>query len=66
VAHPAIRFGLPEVGLGLVPGAGRTVSVPRRIGRQRTASLALANDQIDADTALGLGLVDEIDDGWPA
>ena len=54
-------FQLPEVALGLVPGAGGTVSLPRRIGRQRTAWLALSGQRIDAATALGWGLVDGID-----
>ena len=53
-------FQLPEVAMGLVPGAGGTVSLPRRIGRQRTAGLALSGERIDADTALSWGLVDEI------
>jgi len=52
-------FQLPEVGLGLVPGAGGTVSLPRRIGRQRTAYLALSRTRLDLDTALAWGLVDE-------
>jgi hypothetical protein len=60
VARPDARFGLPEVRLGLVPGAGGTVSVTRRIGRHRTASLALTGATIDAPTALTWGLVDEI------
>src|SRR5262249_42491510 len=60
VAHPYASFGLPEVGLGLIPGAGGTVSVTRRIGRQRTAYLALSGTRIDAPTALDWGLVDEI------
>jgi enoyl-CoA hydratase len=53
-------FQLPEVGMGLVPGAGGSVSLPRRIGRQRTAWLALSGASLDAETALGWGLVDEI------
>lgn len=53
-------FQLPELSLGLVPGAGGTVSLPRRIGRQRTAWLALSGERIDAETALAWGLVDEI------
>jgi enoyl-CoA hydratase/carnithine racemase len=60
VAHPATRIGLPEIGLGLIPGAGGTVSLPRRIGRQRTAALALTGRSIDAATALGWGLIDAI------
>jgi enoyl-CoA hydratase/carnithine racemase len=53
-------FQLPEVGMGLVPGAGGTVSVPRRIGRERTAYLALSGVRLDAPTAKSWGLVDEI------
>jgi enoyl-CoA hydratase len=54
------RFQLPEVAFGLVPGAGGTVSLPRRIGRQRTAWLALSGRRIDATTALAWGLVDRV------
>ena len=60
IAAPDARFGLPELRLGLVPGAGGTVSLPRRIGRQRTARLALTGETIDAETARHWGLVDEI------
>ena len=60
VAHPETTFALPEVGLGLIPGAGGTVSLPRRIGRLGTAWLAFSGLTIDAETALAWGLVDEI------
>jgi Enoyl-CoA hydratase/isomerase len=60
VATADTWFRLPEVGMGLVPGAGGTVSVPRRIGRQRTALLAVTGATVDAATALGWGLVDEL------
>jgi hypothetical protein len=60
VASPDTTFGLPEVQLGLIPGAGGTVSLPRRIGRHRTAWLALTGQPIDAPTALAWGLVDDI------
>lgn len=60
VADAGARIGLPEIGLGLVPGAGGTVSLPRRIGRHRTAWLALTGETIDADTALRWGLVDRV------
>ena len=63
VARPDATFALPEVGMGLVPGAGGTVSIPRRIGRHRTAWLAITGQRIDAATALGWGLVDEVVDG---
>jgi enoyl-CoA hydratase/carnithine racemase len=59
-ADPATVIGLPEVALGLIPGAGGTVSIPRRAGRQRAAWLALTGERIDAATALAWGLVDEI------
>jgi enoyl-CoA hydratase/carnithine racemase len=60
VADPSATFWLPELAMGLVPGAGGTVSIPRRIGRQRTALLALTGRRLDAATALDWGLVDEI------
>jgi hypothetical protein len=51
-------FGLPELSLGLLPGAGGTVSVTRRIGRWRTAYLVLTGRRIGVDTAVCWGLVD--------
>ncbi|MFE4966133.1 enoyl-CoA hydratase/isomerase family protein [Streptomyces sp. NPDC056660] len=51
-------FQLPELRMGLVPGAGGTVSVTRRIGRWRTAYLVLSGARVDAPTALRWGLVD--------
>ncbi|MGE2726370.1 enoyl-CoA hydratase/isomerase family protein [Mycolicibacterium pulveris] len=53
-------FGLPELSLGLIPGAGGTVSITRRIGRWRTAYLVLSGRTIDPQTALRWGLIDEI------
>lgn len=61
-AHPDTRFGLPELMLGLIPGAGGTVSVTRRIGRWRTAYLVISGELIDATTALRWGLVDAVGD----
>jgi enoyl-CoA hydratase/carnithine racemase len=60
VSHPDAVFGLPELSLGLIPGAGGTVSVARRVGRWRTAYLVLSGCTIDAATALRWGLIDEI------
>jgi Enoyl-CoA hydratase/isomerase len=60
VAAPDTRIALPEIELGLVPGAGGTVSVLRRIGRLRTAWLAFSGATIDATTAQSWGLVDAI------
>jgi enoyl-CoA hydratase/carnithine racemase len=62
VAHSNATIALPEIALGLVPGAGGTVSIPRRIGRQRMAWLALTGERITAATALEWGLVDEVVD----
>ena len=59
---PDTQIALPEIGLGLVPGAGGTVSLPRRIGRLRTAWLAFSGCPIDAVTAQEWGLVDELRD----
>ncbi|MXZ78912.1 MAG: enoyl-CoA hydratase/isomerase family protein [Acidimicrobiia bacterium] len=61
-AHPDTTFRLPEVAMGLVPGAGGTVSIARRIGRQRLGYFALTNTEIDATTALAWGLIDRIED----
>lgn len=61
VAERATRISLPEVHLGLIPGAGGTVSLPRRIGRHATLLLAVALPWIDAPTALAWGLVDELE-----
>ncbi|HNA52171.1 MAG TPA: enoyl-CoA hydratase/isomerase family protein, partial [Mycobacterium sp.] len=58
--RPDAVLGLPELALGLIPGAGGTVSVTRRIGRWRTAYLVLSGQPIDPATALGWGLIDEI------
>ena len=60
VAAPDASFGLPEVPMGLIPGAGGTVGIPRRIGRWRTTWLALSGIRLDAGTALRWGLVDEV------
>ncbi len=60
IAAPDAYFQLPEAAMGLVPGAGGTASISRRIGRQRTAALALSGRRIDAETALRWGLVDEL------
>ncbi|MHC1407375.1 enoyl-CoA hydratase/isomerase family protein, partial [Mycobacterium avium] len=54
-------FGLPELALGLIPGAGGTVSITRRIGRWRTAYLVLSGRTVGAATALSWGLVDEVE-----
>ena len=61
VAKDDAFFALPEVGFGLVPGAGGTVSIPRRIGTHRTALLGLSGQRIDTTLALNWGLIDAIE-----
>lgn len=58
LARPDVSIRLPELSMGLVPGAGGTVSLPRRIGRWRTEYLALTGQAIGLETALAWGLVD--------
>ncbi|MFF7943334.1 enoyl-CoA hydratase/isomerase family protein [Nocardia gamkensis] len=60
VADAGTEFGLPELNLGLLPGAGGTVSITRRIGRWRTGYLVLSGRTISTSTALAWGLVDAV------
>jgi Enoyl-CoA hydratase/isomerase len=60
VAAKGTWFQLPEVAMGLIPGAGGTVTVPRRIGRERAAYMMVSGRRINAATALNWGLIDEI------
>ena len=61
VAAPNAWFRLPEVGMGLIPGAGGTATIPRRIGRRRACYMAISGLDIDAATALDWGLVDAVE-----
>jgi enoyl-CoA hydratase/carnithine racemase len=56
---------LPEVAMGTIPGAGGTVSLPRRIGAQRTLLLALSGLPLAAEDALRWGLVDAVVETLP-
>ncbi len=58
--RPGAWFQLPELAMGLIPGAGGTVSVPRRIGRHRAAWLMLTGQRIGAARAVDWGLADGI------
>ena len=64
-AAPDAWFQLPELAMGLIPGAGGCVSVPRRIGRQRAALMILSGACIDAETARRWGLIDAIGSAQP-
>jgi enoyl-CoA hydratase/carnithine racemase len=57
------RFGLPEVKLGLIPGAGGTQRLPRLVGRGRSLDIMLTGRQVPASEALSIGLVDRLTDG---
>jgi enoyl-CoA hydratase/carnithine racemase len=61
IARPGTTFTLPEMAMGLLPGAGGTVSLPRRIGPARAAWLALSGATLDLATALEWGLVDAVE-----
>jgi len=61
-ARPA-RFGMPEVTLGINPGAGGTQRLPRLIGAEAALTMLLTGETIDAGRALALGLVDAVCDG---
>ena len=57
------RFGLPEVKLGLLPGAGGTQRLPRVVGVEKALQMIVSGDPIGADAALNHGLIDAIVDG---
>src|SRR3989449_859136 len=57
------RFGLPEVKLGLLPGAGGTQRLPRVVGVEKGLQMMVSGDPIRADEALKAGLIDEIAEG---
>jgi enoyl-CoA hydratase/carnithine racemase len=66
-ASPGTTVALPELAMGLIPGAGGTWSIPKRIGRQRATWLAITGHVLSDDLQLRWGLVDEIaPDGDPA
>ncbi|PWW47969.1 3-hydroxyacyl-CoA dehydrogenase NAD-binding domain-containing protein [Melaminivora alkalimesophila] len=63
VALAGARLGLPEVHLGLLPGAGGTQRAPRLMGAQAAAELMLSGQQLSARAALEAGLVDRLVEG---
>jgi 3-hydroxyacyl-CoA dehydrogenase len=63
VGAKGARFGLPEVKLGILPGAGGTQRLPRVVGVEKALSMMVSGDPIGADEALSVGLIDEIASG---
>ncbi len=63
LAHKSARLGLPEVTLGIIPGAGGTQRLPRLIGARAALEMILSGTPISADEAKSKGLVDEVVEG---
>src|SRR5690625_6604294 len=60
IASENARFALPEVKLGIIPGYGGTVRLPRLVGRGRALELILTGELIDAEEAYRIGLADRV------
>jgi 3-hydroxyacyl-CoA dehydrogenase len=65
VAQPSARMGLPEITLGIIPGAGGTQRLPRLIGARAALEMMLKGAPVTAQEALAKGLIDEIAEGDP-
>jgi 3-hydroxyacyl-CoA dehydrogenase len=63
VAAPGTRFALPEVTLGIIPGAGGTQRMPRLVGIEKTLELVLGARPVDTAQALALGFLDAVIEG---
>ncbi|MEM9584072.1 MAG: 3-hydroxyacyl-CoA dehydrogenase NAD-binding domain-containing protein [Pseudomonadota bacterium] len=66
VARPGTKFGLPEVNLGLVPGAGGTQRAPRLLGWQRAVDMACLGQMTTAEDLMKVGAIDMITDDFDA
>ena len=60
IAVPSAKLGLPEVKLGLLPGAGGTQRLPRLVGPEQALKMVTSGTPISAKAALGFGLIDEL------
>jgi 3-hydroxyacyl-CoA dehydrogenase len=63
IASPTTRLGLPEIKLGIIPGAGGTQRLPRLVGIDKALAMILSGEPIPAREAREAGLIDEIADG---
>ncbi len=63
VAAPGTRPGLPEIKLGLLPGAGGTVRLPRLIGAEKALQVILSGDPLPTKAAVADGIIEEIIEG---
>jgi enoyl-CoA hydratase len=60
IASEDVRFGLPEVGLGIIPAAGGTQTLPRVVGRAKALEMLLANRWVNGEEAYKMGLVNHV------
>jgi enoyl-CoA hydratase/carnithine racemase len=60
IASEDARFGLPEVGLGIIPAAGGTQTLPRTVGRSKALEMLLTNKWVNGEEAYRMGLVNHV------
>ena len=65
IAVPSAKIGLPEVHLGLIPGAGGTQRLPRLSGTEGAIDLATTGRHVGAEEAAKMGVIDRMEDGDP-
>lgn len=65
IAVPSAKVGLPEVHLGILPGAGGTQRLPRLVGAEKAIEMITSGRHVGAAEALELGIIDEVQDGDP-
>ena len=63
IAQPSARVGLPEVHLGLIPGAGGTQRVPRLTGAEKAIEIITTGRHVKAAEAAEMGLIDKVEEG---